>query len=151
MTDQEDGITLLGVGFWPTFIYYFSCTALIVAIATSQGLNLSLTTPQPYRYGVLLGLLAGLIGAYFNRTTSLTVAFQDQQEFTVQLQQTLAEMGFEPQSEVVADLGADYLIYQRSALGRLLSGKIFVQMAPHSVTISSRAIHIQQLQQKLQE
>lgn len=150
MADNEERASLLGVGIWATFIYYFSCTTMIGAIATSQGLGLSLATPQPYRYGVILGLIAGVLGSYFNRTSSMTVGFEEQQAFSAQLNQALADMGFELQPAAPSDLGPDYLIYQRAAMGRWLSGQIFVQLSQHSATIASRSIHIKQLRQKIQ-
>ncbi len=135
-----------GVGF--TFLYYFSMTIVIIVVAGSQGLHLSVGSVQLYRYGILLGLLAGGIGTYFNRTVSFDITSQDQSALNAQLVETLAELGFE--LDVDATEGQEnYTIYSRSGLARLFSGKVFVGMRSHPLQIVSRASTIRRLQRQL--
>ncbi|MEQ9550938.1 MAG: hypothetical protein RIM23_15150 [Coleofasciculus sp. G3-WIS-01] len=135
----------LGPGFWATFYYYFTGMTLIVALLASQVLGLSLTQPLPYRYGITLGLVAGLLGAYFNRSVTLSLEFKNKKVFTQTLNTTLAEMGFEPQAEI-----NNFLVYQRPALRNVFSGKVFVQIEKGMATIVSRASTIKRLRQKIE-
>ncbi len=135
----------LGPGLWSTFCYYFTGMTLITAVVSSNALGLSLATGTPYRLGIVLGLFAGLIGAYFNRTTTLSLEFKNKKAFTATLNEALAEMGFEQQSEL-----DDFVIYQRSALSHLFSGKVLVQIDKNSANISGRSANIERLRQKLE-
>jgi hypothetical protein len=67
------GPTLQTVGFLPTFLYYFTGATLIAAVSSAQAFNLDLATGAPFRFGIVPGLMAGLAGAYFNRTVSLAI------------------------------------------------------------------------------
>ena len=135
----------LGPGVWATFYYYFTGMTLIVALLASQVLGLSLTQPLPYRYGITLGLFAGLMGAYFNRSVTLSLEFKNKKNFTNKLNTSLAEMGFEPQSEI-----DNFVVYQRSALRNVFSGKVLVQIENGMATIVSRASTIRRLRQKIE-
>lgn len=135
----------LGPGFWATFYYYFTGMTLIVALLASQFLGLSLTQPLPYRYGITLGLVAGLIGAYFNRSVTLSLEFKNKKDFTKTLNTTLADMGFETKSEI-----NNFVVYQRPMVRNLFSGKVFVQIENGIATIISRASTIRRLRQRLQ-
>jgi len=134
-----------GPGFWATFYYYFTGMTLVVAVLASQVLGLSLTQPLPYRYGITLGLVAGLVGAYFNRSVTLSLEVKQKKVFTKTLNNTLSDMGFEPKSEL-----DDFVVYQRSALRNLFSGKVFVQIDNGMAVIISRASIIRRLRQKLE-
>ena len=134
----------LGLGFWATFYYYFTGMTLIVAFLASQVLGLSLTQPFPYRYGITIGLIAGLVGAYFNRSMTLSLEFKNKKAFTNTLNTSLSEMGFEPKSEL-----DDFVVYQRPALRNLFSGKVFVKIENGMATIISRASIIRRLRQKI--
>jgi hypothetical protein len=135
----------LGPGFWATFYYYFTGMTLVVAVLASQVLGLSLTQPLPYRYGITLGLVAGLVGAYFNRSVTFSLEFKNKKAFTKTLNKTLSDMGFEPKSEI-----DDFVVYQRPALRNIFSGKVFVQIDDGIATIISRASIIRRLRQKIE-
>jgi hypothetical protein len=134
--------TLQTLGFWPTFLYYFTGISLIAAIAASQVLDLQLATA--FRFGILPGLLAGLVGAYFNRTVSLAWPVTDPESAQTQLTHALAELGFEPRGEQEG-----YQVYQRSPLSHWFSGSILVQVQGETATLFGRANNIQHLQKKL--
>ncbi|MEQ8541842.1 MAG: hypothetical protein RIB93_30830 [Coleofasciculus sp. D1-CHI-01] len=135
----------LGPGFWATFYYYFTGMTLVVAVLASQVLGLSLTQPLPYRYGITLGFVAGLVGAYFNRSVTFSLEFKNKKVFTKTLNKTLSDMGFEPKSEIDS-----FVVYQRPALRNLFSGKVFVQIDSGIATIISRASIIRRLRQKIE-
>lgn len=118
---------------------------LVVAVLASQVLGLSLTQPLPYRYGITLGLVAGLVGAYFNRSVTFSLEFKNKKAFAKTLNKTLSDMGFEPKSEI-----DNFVVYQRSALRNIFSGKVFVQIDNGIATIISRASIIRRLRQKIE-
>ena len=136
---------LQGPGFLVTFLYYFSCTIVIVVLVTSQGLGVSLDAALPYQLGSLLGLIAGVIGATVNRSVTLSTSFNNKQLFLHSLNEILSEMGFEESTP-----REDYLIYQKSSFRTLFSGKILVHLNQNSVTIIGRSSNITQLSQKLE-
>lgn len=138
---MEDRSTRFGPGFLATFLYYFSTTALLTTFIISKGLDLNVGTGLPQQIGVVIGLLVGLLGGYFNRTTSFSVAFTNRDKFVKSLDSTLSEMGYEV-VDSPDDVDDDIIVYRRSALGRFLSGKVFVQLEPHEATIASRSVQV---------
>lgn len=139
-----------GPGFLPTFLYYSSGTALVVAFLASKSLGLGLETGLPSLYGLVFGVFGGLVGSYFNRSQVLEVPFSNRKTFTAQLEAALGEMGYVPVP--AADLGADWpgvAVYQRSALRRMFSGRVYVQMGDRQAILSSRAIHLRGLKKRL--
>lgn len=133
-----------GPGFLPTFLYYFSGTALVTTLLAVKALDVGLNTGIPNQLGLVVGLLGGMVGAYFNRSVTLEVPFKGKKTFLKTLNSALAEMGYEPTSET-----NEIAIYQRSRLRQLLSGRVFVQIAGNTATISSRSIHIKGLKKRL--
>lgn len=95
--------------------------------------------------GLLGGIVGGLVGAYFNRTVTMSVPVKQEKAFLKTLNQTLAQLGFE-----LVDQEEEVRIYQRSGLRRFLSGKIYVQIEPSSATIASRATQIRLLKKVLE-
>lgn len=146
MADPIDDLNLPGVGAWATFAYYFTCTTWLVAWVAAQGLHLHLSAPEPYRYGILLGLPVGLIGVYFNRTVVWQTSIDQPQRFQARLDQALADMGFQLQADSPA---ATYRVYTRPAFGNLLAQRIRVQLQAEQAAIAGRAAQVKQLQQKL--
>jgi hypothetical protein len=94
---------------------------------------------------MVFGLLGGLIAAYFNRTATLSLEFQNEKAFSTTLNNALAEMGFEPKSEL-----DNFVVYQRPSLSHLFSGSVFVQIEKGIATIVSRSSNIKQLYKKVQ-
>ena len=128
-----------GPGFFTTFLYYFSSTTLIVVLVASQGMNLSLETHLPYQFGILLGLAAGLLGATFNRSATLSASFRSQQAFLNTLDTVLGDLGYHQSQH------EDGIVYEKTPLQTLFSGRIWVQIDKHSATITGRAKHLQKL------
>lgn len=131
-----------GPGFLVTFLYYFSSTTLIVIFVTSKGIGMSLETGLPYQFGILFGLVAGLLGAYFNRSATISVSFRNKKTFIKTLEQALSEMGFQKKSQL-----EEFAVYQKSAISTLFSGKVLVQIDQNSATIIGRSSNIKRLSQ----
>ena len=135
---------LQGPGFLVTFLYYFSSTTVIVMFVTSKGVGMSLETGLPYQFGILFGLVAGLLGAYFNRSATISVSFRNKKTFIKTLDQVLSEMGFEKKSQL-----EEFAVYQKSAIRTLFSGKVLVQIDQNSATIIGRSSNIKRLSQRI--
>lgn len=129
-----------GPGLVATFLYYFTSTAVVITFVMSRSLGLGISTGIPQQVGALGGLLTGILGAYFNRTISFTVPFQNQKQFLKSLEATLTQLGYQQISEE-----EDVRVYQRSSFNKWFSGRIFVQLENQQATIASRAITIRSL------
>lgn len=135
-----------GAGF--TFLYYFSMSILVVAIAGSQGLDIPISSAILYRYGIIFGLIAGGVGTYFNRTSSIEVSMQDLPSFKIQLEQILAELGYEFDASAT-EQQENYTVYRRLGLARVFSGTVFVDHRPQETQIVSRISTLRNLQRRL--
>ena len=133
-----------GPGFLPTFLYYFSGTALVSTLLAMRALDVSLNTGIPNQLGLIAGVFGGAVGAYFNRSVVLDVPFKHRKKFLKTLNVALAEMGYKLSSDT-----EDAIVYQRSPLRQLLSGKVFVQITGQTATICSRSVHIKGLRKRL--
>ncbi len=131
-----------GPGIAVTFLYYFTSTAVVLAFVVSQALGISVSTGIPQQFGAIGGLLAGILGAYFNRTVSFTVPIKGQKQFLNRLESTLNEMGYE---QISNEEGIR--TYERSSWSKWFSGRIFVQVEAEQATIASRAITVRSLKQ----
>lgn len=133
-----------GPGFAATFLYYFATTGIIFTLVAMQSMELSTASGVPQQLGIAGGVVAGLVGVYFNRSQTIAIPLQNQKQFLATLEPALNAMGYQQTSE------ADNIrIYERSNLSKWLSGKIYVQLEKDQATIASRAIHIRQLQKGL--
>lgn len=135
-----------GPGFVSTFLYYFVCTSFATTFVAAKGLNMGFSTGFPQQIGLILGLFAGLLGGYFNRTTSFSVAFNDRKDFLKLLENTLQDMGYSQSSEDEDGV----LVYERSPVRKLFSGKMFVKLDAGEATIASRFIHTSSIRRRLQ-
>ncbi|NJL87454.1 MAG: hypothetical protein HC886_18085 [Leptolyngbyaceae cyanobacterium SM1_1_3] len=133
-----------GPGFGFTFLYYFAGIGLITTLLVAQSLHVGLETGFPAQLGTGVGLLGGLLAAYFNQTLALELPFKGKQQFLRSLNQALSEMGY-----TLVDEEAGALVYQRSPLRQLFSGRVYVLLSDKSATVFSRAIHIRNLQRRL--
>ncbi len=151
-SDQKEagsnGSPLPGPGAGFTFLYYFSMTIVIVVLAGSQGLNLPVGAVELYRYGLILGLLAGGIGTYFNRTTSFEISAKDISTFKTQFEQILAASGFELDANAT-EQQEDFTVYSRSGLAGIFSGRVFVAYRGGMTQVVSRASVIRRLRQSV--
>jgi hypothetical protein len=143
-----------GPGFLSTFLYYFATTAIVTTFIASKGLHLAVGTGLPQQLGLVLGILAGLLGGYFNRTTHFSVAFTQQKAFLKALDDALSKLGYTKVSSdddsSSDDENENVLVYRRSMLGRFLSGRVFVQVKPREATIASRAIQLNRIRQEVE-
>jgi hypothetical protein len=144
----SDGSQLPGPEAGFTFLYYFSMTIVVVVVAGSQGLNLPVGSVPLYRYGLVLGLLAGGIGTYFNRTTSFEISAPEASALKTQIEQLLTELGFELDADAT-EQQEDYVVYRRSGLASLFSGKVFIAWRSQTIQIVSRAETLRRLQRSL--
>jgi len=126
-------------------MYYFVSTALLTSFISSKTLSLAVSTGLPQQLGLVMGLFAGTLGGYFNRTTSIEISAPDANAFFKTIETALDEMGYSKLRE--EDDGV--VVYQRGALGKLVSGKVFVQVENGSAIVASRATHIRRLRQLL--
>ncbi|GAB4383969.1 MAG: hypothetical protein Kow00121_46810 [Elainellaceae cyanobacterium] len=133
-----------GPGYFPTFLYYFTTTAVIFTLMASRGMGISMNSGLPQQLGLAVGVIAGLLGAYVNYTTMMSVQFQNRKKFLAELETALTEMGYQQTSE---EEGVQ--VYERSAIRRLLSGKLYVQLENNTATIASRAANIRRLQKEI--
>lgn len=139
-----------GPGFAATFLYYFATTGIIFTLVAMQGMGLSTVSGVPQQLGIAGGVVAGLVGAYFNRSQTIAVPLQNQKQFLATLEPALNAMGYQQVSAADNVHIADNVrIYARSNLSKWLSGKIYVELDQDKATIASRAIHIRQLQKGL--
>lgn len=134
-----------GPGLVATFLYYFSSTAVVLAFVTIQSTGLSPATGIPQQVGAIGGLIAGVLGTYFNRTLSFSVSIEGRKKFLNQLESTLTSMGYE---KIADDEGVQ--TYQRSSFSKWFSGRIFVQVEDQQATIASRAITVRNLKKVLE-
>lgn len=131
-----------------TFLYYFGTTTLITIVLASMVLNLSPMSVIPNQLGLVMGLVGGFLGLYFNRSITLKQPIKGHKVFLNQISQPLAELGYTP---VEADgIPTDLVIYGRSNVRGLLSGKIYIRLDGKTAYITSRAVHIRGLKQKLE-
>jgi uncharacterized protein YneF (UPF0154 family) len=136
---------LTGPEFLTTFLYYFICTTLIVLLTISQGMGISLDRFS-YVIGMLMGLVAGLIGAYFNRSVTFSTPLKgNPKTFKRTFEKTLSDMGFELNGQM-----EDFTIYCKSPLKTLFAGRVLVKIEKDVVTIMSRSSTVKRLQEKLE-
>ncbi len=130
-----------------TFLYYFGMTTLITIVLASMVLHLSPMSGVPNQLGLVMGLVGGTLGLYFNRSITLKQPIKGHKVFLNQISQPLAELGY---TQVEDDrLPADVVVYTRNRLRGLLSGKVYIRLDAKAAYITSRAVHIRSLKEKL--
>lgn len=140
-----------GPGFTATFLYYFASASILTALVATRGLNVSMATGLPQQLGVIVGLLAGWAGGYFNRTVALSIAAPNRRALA-QVEAALNEMGYHlSEAESPQDEGEPVRVYVRSPLRQLLSGRVYLQQEGKSLTVASRAVHLRNLQRRLSD
>ncbi len=135
-----------GPGWGLTFLYYFLGTAMVSTLLASKSLGVSLDTGLPSQFGLLLGIIGGILGTLVNRSSMLELPIRNPKKFKQQLDTVLADMGYTEVSDARSD---GVLVYGRPLLRQLLSGKVYVQLNPKQAAISSRVSHIRQIKRQL--
>ncbi|MBT9311133.1 hypothetical protein [Leptothoe kymatousa] len=130
-----------------TFLYYFGTTTLITIVLASLVLNLSPMSSIPNQMGLVMGLVGGFLGLYFNRSITLKQPIKGHKVFLNQISQPLAELGYTPLDD--DNLPADIVVYGRQNVRGLLSGKVYIRLEPKTAYITSRAVHIRGLKKIL--
>ncbi|MEM8832143.1 MAG: hypothetical protein AAGE96_22740 [Cyanobacteria bacterium P01_G01_bin.19] len=125
-----------------TFVYYFTVTNFIVLGLLSRRFEVSLLNRSIYPLALGAGLIGGILGTIFNRNVTVTTTVKRKAVWLKTLNQNLAEMGFEPQSEL-----EDFAIYQKKAIPTLFSGRVFLKFEGKTATIIGRANVIAKLKQ----
>ncbi|WP_299492868.1 hypothetical protein [Acaryochloris sp. IP29b_bin.137] len=156
MSSHENTL-LTGPGIGLTFLYYFSMTIIVVVLVGSRSAAFTFASPELHQYGVLAGLIGGVIGTGVNRTIAMDITFENQAKFLTSLNQRFAEIGFElenteaDRSDAIEDHpeNAEYLSYFRAGLAGWFAGGIYVVLSEQKATISSRAANIRRIRQLL--
>lgn len=146
---MSDRTRQFGPGFASTFMYYFVATAFVTTFMASRALSITISTGLPQQLGLVVGLFAGGLGGYFNRTIEFSMTAAKPAKMMKELEGKLADMGYK-KVETSKGLDDDVTVYERSAIGRLVSGKVYVVLEDGSVTIASRAVHIRRLRKLLE-
>jgi hypothetical protein len=149
LSDADTAPELQTLGFWATFLYYFTGTSLIAAITSAQTLHLDLDSGLPFQFGGLFGVLAGAVGAYYNRTTQVEIPIATPKTFNPKFAQTLQNMGYTPVDPDKSETLPGYEVYRRSGLRHWFSGSLLVQQQPQQVKLYGRARINRQLQKRL--
>jgi hypothetical protein len=148
-TDTDAAPELQTLGFWATFLYYFTGTSLIAAITSAQALHLDLASGLPFQFGGLFGVLAGGVGAYYNRTTQVEIPIATPKTFNPKFAQTLQNMGYTAVDQDESETLPGYEVYRRSGLRHWFSGSLLVRRQPQQVKLYGRARINRQLQKLL--
>lgn len=130
-----------------TFLYYFGTTTLLTIVLASSVLHLSPMSVIPNQLGLVMGLVGGGLGLYFNRSVTLKQPIKGHKVFLNQISQPLAKLGYTPIED--DSLPTDLVIYARNNLRGLLSGKIYIRLEAKTAYITSRAVHIRGLKQTI--
>lgn len=138
-----------GPGFLPTFLYYFAGTALFAAIVLSRSLHVSPMDVFVEQVSLAVGLTAGLLGGYFNRTTTIEIEFKNQAQFLKKLNRTMQELGYQPVEQTESDQADQVFVYERSRLAKWLYGKVYVHLESKKATIASRFVDKKRLSEQL--
>lgn len=133
-----------GPGFAPTFLFYFVGTTFISAFVINKSVGADLELANPLQAGILFGLTAGLVGAYFNSHQTINLPIKNRGAFLKKLNDLLQQLGYEESGQI-----DEFKVYSRPLPSSLFSGKLFVQIEKDNATISGRASKIRLLQKQM--
>ncbi|MCS6815194.1 MAG: hypothetical protein NZ772_16695 [Cyanobacteria bacterium] len=142
-----------GPGVFPTFLYYFAFTYLVVAIVLKKGVTEPLPTDITYAISLISSISAGALGAYVNRTIQVSIPLEPTTQ--TKLSTLLEAMGYRPISNANSESdskrteASDCIIYERPGLSKLFSSKVFIQTTGTVATIAGRASMIKRLTSQL--
>lgn len=137
-----------GPGFGVAFLYYFVGTALMATLLASKTLGMGLDTGIPSQLGLVVGGVGGVAGGLINRSRTLTLPCSSRKTFLQALNQVLNAMGYSEDPDARTD---DVLVYRRSTLSQLFSGKVYLLIDGKQAYLSSRSTQLQAIQRKLAE
>lgn len=124
-----------------TFMYYFGLTSLILSLPIARFLHLDLETSLPYQYALVLGVMGGGWGTYFNRSLTLQITHKNPQEILSKLESQLNELGF-----TECEQKDGIRVYSPPILQSFFMGKIRVLIQEKQIKIVGRAIHMREFQ-----
>ena len=133
----------MGPGYVPTFLYYFVGTTFIAVFVLSKGAD-DLTF-NPFQVAVPFGLVVAGFGAALNSHRTISLPIKNKGGFVKSLNEALAELGYQETSTL-----DEFTVYQRSGLGKVFSGKLFINLDNKTATISGRSTNLKVLEKKLQ-
>ncbi|MEB3232550.1 MAG: hypothetical protein VKJ64_16195 [Leptolyngbyaceae bacterium] len=147
-----------GPGFAFTFFYYFVTATAIATLITAKGAHVALDSGMPQRIGLVLGLIAGVVGGYCNQTLSFSIVSTQPTRQTQQLKTLLEEMDYNLVETIDLDSDSDeqpspktVLCYQRPGWRSLFSGKVFLCAGQKDVTVATRRLQLQRIQHQLDQ
>jgi len=130
-------------GYLGTFfgIFFFASLASTILIALVMGQPIR----DAFHEGCIFGLLFGLIMAAFMKGETISVTYQDKQEFLGRLSICLAEIGYHP------DTQTDFFAtFKPSFRAGLLAGRISVKVGANEAIIVGPRMYVGKLQKREQ-
>jgi|GEM_PF-3843834 len=143
-TPDPDPPAIEGLDVKVVFIYYFAWATAITAFTTSQVFHWSLLSPFPYRWGLAVGVVVGVIAAYWNHTTMLALPLANPQQVPPQLQAWLTAHGY-----ALAERHGQVQIYRPAFWQTWFYGTIVLEPLSDRLRLYSRSRTIKQLRQAL--
>lgn len=96
--------------------------------------------------GVGFGLFFGFLNAFNYKSSTISISFQNRDDFLSRLNAAIKELGFRPESQ-----SQNTFIYKRDAFReKLMSPRISFRLEQNSTTIVGPALYIRRLQRKIQ-
>ncbi|WP_204141165.1 hypothetical protein [Halomicronema sp. CCY15110] len=136
----------IGPGTSFTFLYYFATAGVITWLFVARLFGVGLMTTLPEEIGLVGGVLFGLVGILFNRSTTLEIPFTSKKKFRQQLSDVMASMGYAlDTTEGSVDR------YQKPKASRFFAGDIFVQQRSQSAIFISRVSNIRTLKRRFEK
>jgi len=137
-------------GFLGTFIFLANIISLPIAVLCSLMFSLIFEIgflQALLELGIWVGLLSGLTSsffiAFFLQTITITIPMKEQNQFIRNMNVSLSEIGYYPQSQI-----SDLLIYKPSVQAGLLAGKISVQINKENAIIVGPSIYVRKINKK---
>ncbi|MEM6518884.1 MAG: hypothetical protein AAF722_06070 [Cyanobacteria bacterium P01_C01_bin.70] len=129
-----------------TFLYYLVTAGVITNLFTARLYGVSAVTLLPEVAGLAGGVIAGLLGIFFNRSQTLTVPFTSKKQFRRLLNDVMTSMGY-----ALEETSGTVERYQKPNASRWFTGDIFVQQRDKAAVFVSRASNIRTVARQLKK
>lgn len=139
-----------GPGFLFTFVYYTVMATVVATFSSAPLLFGGRLGLEAIETALPIGLVLGLLGAYFNRTASLELTVRSGNDVQTQLEQLLTSWEFvtvDPTTVLGDRTGIQ--VYERASWRKWFSGRVFVRIERQTATVVSRAGLIRKLERQL--